>query len=57
MAIAMAFGRDLNGRDRRGGPTCPCLAYADAAFHDLVANPHRMTREVTAAIIESVRNE
>jgi hypothetical protein len=57
MAIAVAVGQDFDGRGRRGGPSCLHLACTDAALQDPVANRHRLTREVSAAVIESVRSE
>jgi hypothetical protein len=57
MAVAVAFGQDFDGRGRRAGPPCPHLACTDAAHQEFVANRHRLTPEVNAAVIESVRSE
>jgi len=57
MAVAVAFGQDFDGRGRRAGPPCPHLACTDATHQEFVANRHRLTPEVNAAVIESVRSE
>jgi hypothetical protein len=53
----VVFGQDFDGRGRRGGPPCLHLACTDAALQELVANRQRLTLEVNAAVIESVRSE